>query len=379
MRFHLATLLSPFLALPLFAQAPDAPDEKACLEVVKKIETAVQAADNEAYDAELNLRSMLENVLKNVEAEESFKKEFIDGATGTSLGAQLCQQMQNGAKFRFLRLHTVSGRTCALFRLINAAGGVNYHDYVLEKDGDAARATDLFVYMMGEAISRTFKREFLKAVAVQTKGAGNLKGWEKDYAEAQPKIKEMQEAIAANKPKKAMKAYRELPQTVQDDKLIMVQRVAAALKAGDDEYTAALADWEKLFPGDPSMDLMQIDAFAMKGDYQKAAEAAERLGKTIGGDPFLDAMRGALFLQAEKFDDAQKCAEKSAADEKGLTLSHFVLLKVGLHKKDNSLVAAELTALEKECAVPVGDLESEADFADFVKSEEYTKWKEGRK
>lgn len=361
------------------AQAPEALDEKACLEVAKKIEAAVNSGDPEAYDAVLSLKDLLDRVLKGIEAEEKTKNEFIEGASGGSLGEQLAEQIKVGAKFRFLRLHTVEGRTRALFRLINAGGGVNYHDYILAKDGEAVKAEDLFVYLMGESISRTFRREFLKLVAVTTKGKANLQGWEKDYIDAQPKIAEMQAAKAAGKPKKALKAYRDMPVSVQEDKLIMVQRVAIALEVGEAEYKEALDAWEKLFPGDPSMDLMKIDAFAMKGDFAESAAAAERLASAIGGDPFLDAMRGGLFLQAEKLDEAAACAEKSAKEEKGLSLSHFVLLQVSLKKKDHAATARELTVLEKECEVPIGELEEEADFADFVESDEYAKWKEGRK
>ncbi len=372
----IATLL---LATAARAQAPEALDEKACLELAKKIEAAVNTGDPKAYDAVLSVRVLLEDVLKGVEAEDKLKKDFIDGASEGSLGEQLSEQIKVGAKFRFLRLHTVDGRTRALFRLINAAGGVNYHDYHLAKDGDGVKAEDLFVYLMGESISRTFRREFLKLVAVTTKGKANLQGWEKDYVDAQPKIAEMQAANQAGKPKKALKAYLDLPQSVRDDKLIMVQRVAIALQVGDAEYKEALDAWEKLFPGDPSMDLMKIDAFAMKGDFAESAASAERLAKAIGGDPFLDAMRGGLFLQAEKLDEAAACAEKSAKEEKGLSLAHFVLLQVSLKKKDHAVTARELTVLEKECDVPIGEIEEEADFADFVESDEYATWKEGRK
>ncbi|MCC6738327.1 MAG: hypothetical protein IT452_04730 [Planctomycetia bacterium] len=376
MRTTLALLL---LSAPaLFAQAPEALDEKACLELARKIEAAVQAADGEAFDRILNLRGLIETALKNVEAEAKLKKDFTDGASSSSLGEQLCEQVSAGATFRFLRFHTVNGRTCALFRLINPEGGVNYHDYVLGKDGAGVKADDLYVYLMGESISRIFKREFLKAVAIESKRAGNLKGWEKDYVDAQPRIEEMQAAAGAGKWKKALKAYNEMPQTVREDKLVMIQRVGIALKCGDEEYKAALDDWERLFPGDPSMDLMKIDSHAMKGELELSAAAAERLAGTIGGDPFLDAMRSGLMMQAGKLEEAAALAAKAAKDEKGLKMPHFVLLQLSLKKKDHAATAAELTILEKECGVPIGDLENEADFAEFVKSEEYKKWSEGR-
>lgn len=376
MRTTLALLL---LSAPaVFAQAPEALDEKACVEHARKIEAAVQASDSDAYDGLLNLRGLIENALKGVEAEDKLRKDFTDGASSTSFGGQLCEQVGAGATFRYLRLHTVNGRTCALFRLINADGGVNYHDYVLAKDGAGVRTDDLYVYLMGESVSRIFKREFLKAVAIESKGAGNLKGWEKDYVDAQPKINEMQAAAGTGKWKKAIKAYKELPQTVREDKLVMIQRVGIALKCGDEEYKSALDDWEKLFPGDPSMDLMKIDSHAMKGELELSAAAAERLAGTIGGDPFLDAMRSGLMMQAGKLEEAAALAAKAAKEEKGLKMPHFVLLQLALKKKDHAATAAELTILEKECGVPIGDLESEADFAEFVKSEEYKKWSEGR-
>jgi hypothetical protein len=378
MRFALAATL---LLLPLAAraQAPEMLDEKACLEVVKAVEAAVAEADAEAYDDVLDLKGILTRTLKGVESEEKFKSDFIEGVMSSSLGTQIADQLNAGGTLHFLRLHVVDGRTRALFRMLNPNGGVNYHDYVLVKDGDKVRTEDLYVYLMGETLSRTFKREFLKAIAVMTKAPGNLQGWEKDYMDAQPRIGEMQAAIRGGDAKKALKIYGDLPQTVKDDKLVMMQRVAIALQAGNDEYGAALADWEKLFPGDPSMDLMQIDAFAVKGEFEKSAEVVTRLSKRIGGDPFLDAMRGGLFLQAEKLDEAAAEADKAAKAEKGLPLPHFILLQVSLKKKDHAVTARELTVLDKECKVPIGELEGEADFADFVASEEYKKWKEGRK
>ncbi|MEK7466958.1 MAG: hypothetical protein AAB074_06030 [Planctomycetota bacterium] len=378
MRFALAAAL---LALPLAAraQAPETLDEKACMEVVKKIEAAVAAADGEAFDEVLGLRVILEKIVKDLETEDKNKKDFIEGVMSASLGTQITDQLTAGGTIKFLRLHVVDGRTRALFRMLNPNGGVNYHDWILVKDGDGARTEDLYIYLMGESLARTFKREFLKGIAVMSKAPGNLKGWEKDFLDAQPKVAEMQAAVKDGDSKKALKIYNDLPQTVREDKLTMIQRVSIALEVGDAEYTAALADWEKLFPGDPSMDLMQIDAFAMKGEFEKSADVVARLAKTIGGDPFLDGMRAGLFLQAGKLDEATASAEKAAKEEKGLALPHFVLLQVSLKKKDHAATVRELTVLEKECGVPILDFEAEEGFESFVESEEYKKWKEGRK
>ena len=89
-------------------------------------------------------------------------------------------------------------------------------------------------------------------------------------------------------------------------------------------------------------------------------------------------MRALALNQGGKLEEGAKLARQAAAAEKGLRAAHLVLLVDALKRKDHAETAVQMVAMEKDCAFPLGKIEENPKYAEFVKSEEYKKWKESR-
>jgi hypothetical protein len=73
--------------------------------------------------------------------------------------------------------------------------------------------------------------------------------------------------LGEGKPAEALAIYRSLRPETRKQKVVPLGRIAAAQAADDDrEYAGALEEYRKLFPDDPSLDLLSVDAFFMRKD-----------------------------------------------------------------------------------------------------------------
>jgi len=65
-----------------------------------------------------------------------------------------------------------------------------------------------------------------------------------------------------------------------------------------------------LFPHDPNMYLLMIDAYTLQKNYPKALESVNKLDSLIGKDPFQDYERGLLFKLMEDSTNERICFER---------------------------------------------------------------------
>ncbi|NUN48805.1 MAG: hypothetical protein HUU15_08270 [Candidatus Brocadiae bacterium] len=371
------TTIASVLLLALAARADDAPDDKSSLALAERIEEAVNTGGDE-MDAVMDVSGMVDRAMQGPDVGADVKKGFRSGVLSTSLGSQLAGAVAEGARYTFLRRRVKDGKATLLFRLLLPSGSVNYHEYMIAKDGDGAKVDDLYIYLTGETFVRTIRREFLKTVAITSKAPANLQGWEKDLFDNLDKLGEMTAALRGGKFKQVLKLYGELPESVRNEKSTMMIRLSAAQQVGEKEYNRVLADWEKAFPGDASLDLMQIDLFFNQQKFDEVVQVLGRLSTRLDGDAFCDYLAGSVRLQQEKYQEARIFADKSVEAEPGLREGYFLLLAVSLPQKDHEATVKALVTLETEFGVPVGDLSAEPGYEDFVKSAEYTAWLESR-
>jgi hypothetical protein len=57
-----------------------------------------------------------------------------------------------------------------------------------------------------------------------------------------------------------------------------------------------MQEYEQLFPGDPSLPLIQIDQFLFMEQYAQVNASIDTLDVRLGGDPMLDMMRGFIAI-----------------------------------------------------------------------------------
>jgi len=355
---------------------------KECEVFAHEIERMVAGGDSRALAAAFDGPALLEKVIAGVETKPAVREGFSRAMPEMTrqFAEAICNACLPDGSYRFLRVHDVGVQTRILFRLLSG-DGVNYHDHVVTRSKDGSvKIADCYVFAMGETLAQSMNRSYARAAAeADPSFLDRLRGTEATFIKNVGKIKEMNDCILSGEAKKALAIFRALPESLQREKAFFFVRLQAAASLEDtDEYKQVLSDMEKLFPGDPALDLHCIDGLVLNKQWEAAIARIDRLEVKLDGDPYTDVMRGDTYMGWEKFDQAKSSYKTAVTREPSLGAAHRRLLMVALGEGDWDEAVRILIKLEKELHESLGDLERDPDYADFIKTDAYAKWKKAR-
>src|SRR5262249_26702303 len=151
--------------------------------------------------------------------------------------------------------------------------------------------------MSGELVSQTMRNVYLPVATHDSRGIlEKLVGSEQEFMKNFPKITQMANDLKEGKNQAVSDTFRQLPASVQKEKLVLLLRLRAAQNLDESIYTAAIEDIRKHYPNDPSIDLLSIDYYFMKKQYAKSLECIDRLDKAVAGDPQLQVTRAGIHM-----------------------------------------------------------------------------------
>lgn len=321
-------------------------------------------------------------VLDRAFAGLSIPKDFVEGfrkgyaKTSNSLANALAESVKKGGGFKLLRLRKVKDKPSALYRVTPETGGVNYIELELERRANGAvRAVEVEPYLSGESLSATARRLAIRAAAEAKMGfIDKLAGKEQEFIRNAPKFKEMTDALQGGQPEKVLEIYATLPPSLQKEKTALLQRLTAAQAVDEARYQAAMADFEKWHPKDPSLDLVAIDHAFMKKDWPKVHAAVARLDDRVNGDPYLAVIRASTFMQESKLADAKKVLDASLDKEPSLAAAWWARVEVAMKAGDHADTAKQLDRVAKALSLVLDGVASAPEYAAFRASKEGKAW-----
>lgn len=365
------------------AAAPAAASTEQAATVAGHLQEAVAKGDTAGADAEFDIDAFLDRTTAGVSSTPQYDQGFRSGVKeGSALLGQIVRAA-NGGSYRLLRIRQVSGQTRALFRMLPKDGGLNYHDWVLGTDAQGApKFVDIYVAVTGELTSQTLRRVYLMG-AVQSKPTllQRLTGTEKDLAANLDTMKQITADVQSGKDKEALDAYKTLPKSLQENKTFMMMRLAAAQHRQEQdpqEYQNVMADFQRLFPGDPGLDLTCLDSVITARKFPEAFASIDRLEAFTGGDAYLVFLRANLYLlrgEAADLGQAKQLYRRAITAEPGLTDPYWGMVTLTLKAKEFDQTAAMLDEIQKNLGIHFKDLETVPEYAEFTKSDAYRKWK----
>ena len=354
-------------------------DEQA-REFVDAVEDAIAQDDPKAFGALIDWNDLCTTATSGFPDTPAMRKLRRDFARGViskiresgGITSQILQSLKTDGTYRFLRIHKVDQKNRALFRMVTEQG-LNYHDFVLEaKPVRGIVAVDLYVYITGELFSETLHQLFapLTKDALKDAKAKPATG-EFDY----DKLKNFSELAKTDRFDDLKKLYQSLPESMQKQKSLLILWMAAAARHNEAQYGAAIETYETAYPNDPSLNLILIDGYFLRGKFDMALQATERLDRQIGGDPYLNVMRANIHTKMKDYAKARQAAEKGIQEEPDLVDAHWALISTALTEKDAKGVLEQLKRIDQKFELSFGDMTQEADYADFVKTPQHAEWK----
>ncbi len=287
-----------------------------------------------------------------------------------NFGGQFCQNVLMGSRYDLLRIRERGGDSRLLFRVL-ARDGINYIEFTLgHTDGtERIRIVDYYMYMSGQSGVELFTEVF-----------GALIRKPEEMTSTVETINRMKNFVSQGNHEQAYAALNELPPRLSKKKSTMIVKVSVAGYLGDDLYAAAIREYEEAFPGDPSLDLVSIDGYLMRKQYDEALASIDRLDKRLGGDPYLDIMRSSTLFEKGDYATAKKLAEQVLASDETLEDAYWNLAGIALEQKDHDEVVRILFLLEQKLGVETNpvDIGGDPAWANFVTTDAYQTWLTGR-
>lgn len=295
----------------------------------------------------------------------------------TGFSGQVVRSATRGGSYTLVKIHEVGSETRAMFRMVLPEdAGFNYHDYVLGRVGGQLKATDIYIYGSGEMLTSTMRRAMIIAAASQgPEWLKGLTGRDLDMAKSAKLIREYSELAGKDDPEGVLTRFSKLPKSVQGEKGVLLVRLYAATQIDDKTQEEVLADIRKVDPKDHAGDMQCLAAYLAAQKYTQFEKAILRLNKAVGGDPYLNVVMAGMEVERQDLKKARQLLEEAVTADDTLIDGWWSLVTVSLREKNFTETVKHLERLASDFNVDVGDVTKNAEYADFVKSPEFAKWK----
>jgi tetratricopeptide (TPR) repeat protein len=289
-----------------------------------KIQEALRTGDSSTFTNSIDIKSVCSHVNANATESEFLAEVF----KGMSLGGKIVGVIQSNGSYEFVKQFEKDNKRYVLFRLFTSDYTINYHELELCKVGTEVKIADLYFYISGEALSETLINLYRNFLAEDSKV--DIKA-SKRYKAITVTLPKMRALKAEGKFKEALATYNNLPAEFKTNKTFLLNKVLITQNLDEKTYIATLDDYRKVNPKAEHINLLMLDAYTYRKQYDKAQEAIDTLDANINTDPFLDYYRYLIYNLQE-------------APERGIA----TLQKAATALPNNNAIQLELIAVYKD-------------------------------
>jgi tetratricopeptide (TPR) repeat protein len=358
----------------------DPPTEAEALQFGKDLENAARERNSEGVEAVVRMREFQLRLMRESGASDQdlkgFDRIFREGIQGGGFRNGLIREIENGGNYKFLRIHVVDGRQRALFRIVGNDGSANYHDYILSRFPDGKIGMqDVYLYSDGETLAQSMR---WRHAAMFAKHSGKaISDAERVFLDHASEVAAMSRALASSKFDEARQKFELLPQSVQDDKtvlLLYLRGISRNVGAEQDEYLKRIDKLRLLFPADPCIEYCSIEYFRTKKEYEQALRAIDSFAKRVGGDSFLKSWRADILIDCKRYDEARQYIDSALKDEPDLENAYWLRISLSLHENKYAETLDCLKKIATTFKAHDIDFSQDPEFDDFRKSPQYGEW-----
>lgn len=305
----------------------------------------------------------------------AFLRGFMTSAKGKNgLSVQIQANIQNGGSYVITRVLDRPEGTRLRLRLLQPAGGVNFHDFLLRESPDGLRAVDLRIAATGEDMSETFRRLEVLSQAQQSRSfLDRLSGKDVAFVKHWSQIERMIQSNQQSKFDETLKIASTLPLEVRNEKFCLLQELVAAIQGGGPDALVEVIDrYRSAHPNDPALEIFSIDYYAAKRDLKQAIESAQKLNNSLEGDGHMLWLIADLQQQTGLLKEARQTIEQSIQLEPNLKYNHWTKVIITVAQEDHAATRDTLKELMEtfQVSLDLSAFESEKVFTAFLASPE---------
>ena len=367
-------------AAPTVAESGgQAATEKECREFAEIMSAAAKEDDEVKMRTLFRMDDIVQRSISDLGISQDSRESIIKGVRGSlatnDLTSQILAAKNTGGELKFLRIRTVNGQPRALFRFNQGFKGVGYLELVVARypDGELG-VEDVYVYATGEMLTQRLRQSVMPMIATNQELLNRLRGRDKEMLEHAKTIRDMKTKTQSGDHEGAEREYLKLPDSLQNDKSVILIHMTSAKGLGDEKYLAAMEKYENLFPNDASVDFLSIDFYILKKQFDKALFRIDRLDKAIEGDPYLNVLRAKALSENNQFAKAAKAAEAAILAEPESQNGYWSRLSISLKAKMFTDTLTWLQKITETFEFEFADLTKLDDYSEFVESPQYAEW-----
>jgi tetratricopeptide (TPR) repeat protein len=305
----------------------------------------------------------------------AFLRGFMTSAKGKNgLSVQIQANLQNGGSYVITRVLDRPEGTRLRLRLLQPAGGVNFHEFLLRESSDGLRAVDLRIAATGEDMSETFRRLEVLSQAQQSRSfLDRLSGKDVAFVKHWSQIERMIQSNQQSNFDETLQIASTLPLEVRNEKFCLLQELVASIQGGGPDALVEVIDrYRSAHPNDPALEIFSIDYYAAKGDLKQAIESAQKLNNSLEGDGHMLSLIADLQWQTGLLKEARQTIEQAIQLEPNLEDSHWTKVTITAAQQDHAATRDSLKELMAtfQVSLDLSAFESDKTFKTFLASPE---------
>ena len=355
--------------------------EAQCLQFAQALELAVAEQDHQHLAVVFDWNARFDQALAGLGRSPRFRESMLAGfRRGIEKSGGVLYQLgispEHGNRYELLRVRRERTGWEAVFRVQGADGSLNYHELRLGLDGRAVCVTDMYGYATGELLSASLRRLALSAAAHEDRSPlDRALGRELLLVKHIDTYQAVLQSLRDGDSEGVLRAYRRLPTELQSDKILLVARLTAAGQLGlQEEAEAAVETLAAEYPGDDCLNLMAIDYYTAREEYEKALSAIGRVNSAVGGDPMLEVAAANVHLAAGDNERAARSAAQIIERHPDWYDAYWVGVDAAVAQRDHNATLRWLRMIDQRFEVEWPDLSREPVYSDFVASPQHREW-----
>jgi hypothetical protein len=319
--------LFAFSLLFIACKPPEKPVTKEeALTLAKAIANSTKNKNVKLFRSYFDYDAMADKIA--IQSENKLTKEekysLKAGFDNADLPGKIIQPIGNDGTYEFVKHYEKDKIQHLIFRLY-ASEGMNYHDFELINKNGKPKIADIYVYLTGENISKTFSDLMLNNRSFSAKKLKEINS-----------IKQIRAMLTNGENEKALEAFNKISADLRIQKSFQIIYIEITSKIDNELYSKAIEEYKNSFPNEPNIYLMLVDNYILNKQFDKAIFCINKVDSMINKDPFLDYYRGLVYNSKGDSKMAQQHFEAAYKDIPGFDDNVIELIA---HYADNNQLA----------------------------------------